>query len=122
MKVISVDPPTAEARQLWGRALELAAEFGIEESWTLVGGLMVQLHAFEHGSGSRLTRDVDFLGDARRRPPMTARMAEVLAERNAEMTVPSRGAENTGYQFELDGSIVEILGPDGLRAVCRGRF
>lgn len=116
IKVIRVDPPTAEARQLWGRALELAADFGIEEPWTLVGGLMVQLHAFEHGSASRLTGDVDFLGDARGRPEMTARMAEVLAKRNAEMTIPSRGSENTGYQFEVDGSIVEILGPDGLRA------
>ena len=41
---------------------------------------MVQIHAFERGSGSRPTTDVDVLGDSRRRPPMTARIAEILVE------------------------------------------
>ena len=77
---------------------------------------MVQLHAFERGSGSRLTADVDFLGDSRRRPAMTVRMAEVLVERGARMDLPSVNDENLAYRFEVDGSTVEILGSEGVRS------
>jgi hypothetical protein len=114
--VVHIDPPSEEAKRLWARALELAAEFGADERWALVGGLMVQLHAFERGSGSRLTADADFLGDSRRRPAMTMRMAEVLTKRGAEMAMPPVSAENLGYRFEVDGSIVEILGSEGVRS------
>jgi hypothetical protein len=76
---------------------------------------MVQLHALERGSDSRLTADIDFLGDSRRRPAMTIRMAEVLDDRGAEMAMPSRSDGKLGYRFELDGSIVEILGSEGVR-------
>jgi hypothetical protein len=44
---IAIDPPTPEATRLWRKALELAAAFGAEESWSLIGGLMVQLHAYQ---------------------------------------------------------------------------
>lgn len=113
--IVQVEPATAEARQLWERTLELATEFGTDEPWALVGGLMVQLHAFEHGGDSRLTIDIDFLGDSRRRPAMTVRMAEMLDERGAEMAMPPRGNQSLGYKFEIDGSVVEILGSDGVR-------
>jgi hypothetical protein len=46
---------------------------------------------------------------------MTERIAEMLAERGAEMALPSRGDESLGYRFEIDGSVVEILGSDGVR-------
>jgi hypothetical protein len=52
-------------------AARLAHELGEAPRWTLVGGLMVQLHAFEHQSDSRLTDDIDVLGDSRQRPSMT---------------------------------------------------
>jgi hypothetical protein len=32
------------------------------------------------------------------------------------MTRPSPGAEDLGYQFEVDGEIVEVLGSDRARA------
>jgi hypothetical protein len=76
---------------------------------------MVQLHAFERNRSSRLTADVDFLGDSRRRPSMTVRMAEVLKERGGEMAMPSVGNEELGYRFEVNGSIIEILGSEGVR-------
>jgi hypothetical protein len=113
--VIDIDPPTAEARRLWASALELARDFGADDPWALVGGLMVQLHAFERSRSSRLTADVDFLGDSRRRPSMTVRMAEVLKERGGEMAMPPVSNENLGYRFEVDGSIIEILGSEGVR-------
>lgn len=73
--VISISPANPAAKKLWAKTLELAESFGAEERWSLIGGLMVQLHAFEHGAGSRLTTDIDVLGDSRRRPPETARTA-----------------------------------------------
>lgn len=113
--VVHVDPPTAEAKRLWRSALELARDFGVDERWVLVGGLMVQLHAIEHNRASRLTDDIDFLGDSRQRPAITVRMAEALKERGGEMAMPSVSNENLGYRFEVDGSIVEILGSEGVR-------
>jgi hypothetical protein len=77
---------------------------------------MVQLHAFERGGNARLTADVDFLGDSRRRPAMTARIAEVLTERGATMALPPVSAESLGYRFEIEGAIVEVLGSEGVRS------
>lgn len=112
--VIVIDPPTVEARRLWTSALELSRDLGPDNRWTLIGGLMVQLHAFERSRSSRLTADVDFLGDSRSRPSMTVRIAEVLKQRGGEMTMPPRTDENLGYRFEVEGSIVEILGSEGV--------
>lgn len=113
-RIVNVDPSNAEAKRLWKSALELGQDFGIDQPWALVGGLMVQLHAIEHNRAARLTTDIDFLGDSRRRPAMTVRMAEALKERGGEMAMPPMSNENLGYRFEVDGSIIEILGSDGV--------
>jgi hypothetical protein len=113
--VIRIDPPNPEATRLWRKTLELATAFGIEEGWSLVGGLMVQLHAYERSHGSRLTADIDLLGDSRLRPAMTRRMAEALVERGGRMEMPPASDERLGYRFEVDGAVVEILGSDGVR-------
>jgi hypothetical protein len=71
-KVVHAVPPTEESRQLWRTIGEISGEFG--NDWTLVGGLMVQLHAFEHGTDvPRPTMDIDILADARRVPSATER-------------------------------------------------
>lgn len=114
-EIIVINPVTSEARNLWSSALELAQAFGADERWALVGGLMVQLHAFECSRGSRLTTDIDFLGDSRRRPPMTQRMAEVLVDRGGEMALPPVSHENLGYRFDVNGATIEILGTEGVR-------
>jgi hypothetical protein len=96
-------------------AVDLAGEFGEAASWVLVGGLMVQLHAFEHQRNSRLTADIDILGDSRRRPSMTRRIAELIQERGGKLTMPPRSNKDLGYKFEVAGAIVEVLGPDGVK-------
>jgi len=118
----STRPPTVEietssegARRLWEMTLSLAEEFGESAEWVLIGGLMVQLHAAESDRDSRLTDDVDFLGDSRRRPSMTQWIAETIERRGADMVMPPSSSERLGYKFELDGEIVEILGPDGVK-------
>lgn len=75
---------------------------------------MVQLHAVEHRGESRSTMDIDLLGNARTRPSMTERLATTLEDLGAEMATPSITAPETGYIFELDGAMVEVLGSEGL--------
>lgn len=113
--IIDITAPTPEARRLWAKALELAAAFGLDQRWALIGGLMVQLHGFEHGSGSRPTVDIDVLGDSRTRPAVTERIAKALVERGGELAMPPVGNEDLGYKFVVDGEIVEVLGTEGVR-------
>ncbi len=70
---ITINPSTPEARRLWAKTLELAEAFGSAGQWALIGGLMVQLHSYEHNSDTRPTIDIDFLGDPRRRLGTTQR-------------------------------------------------
>lgn len=114
MPSIAIAPATEEARGLWQKALQIAELLG-DSRWTLIGGLMVQLHGFEHGGRIRPTTDIDLLGDSRRpNPAMPRQIAEALNEQGARMAMPPRGNANLGYQFELDGQIVEVLGSDGV--------
>jgi hypothetical protein len=114
--VITIDPPTEEAKRLWAKTLELAEAFGAEEKWALIGGLMVQLHALENHSDSRPTSDIDLLGDSRQRPSMTRRIAMILKSRGGTMAMPPRSNRDLGYKFEVDGETVEVLGSEGVRA------
>lgn len=111
--IIRVDPPTQEAKQLWAVVIELAKAFGSNEPWVLIGGLMVQLYSFEFGGRARPTTDIDVLGDSRQRR-MTERISQVLVEHGGELAQPSRGEHALGYQFNVKGETVEVLGCDGL--------
>jgi hypothetical protein len=121
---IVIRPATQEARCLWATALELAEALGPAAEWTLVGGLMVQLYAFEHGDDSRPTTDIDVLGDSRRRPAMTQQIARAIVERGGEIALPPRSEEDLGYRFEIDGAVVEVLGSEGVKVDPRtiGKF
>jgi hypothetical protein len=114
--VITIKPVTPEANRLWSLALDLASDLGPGREWSLIGGLMVQLHGFEHEDDLRPTVDIDLLGAARKPPPMTRQIASILVEKGAEVEMPPRSNPEVGYRFHLDGEVVEILGPDGLRA------
>jgi hypothetical protein len=114
--IICIDAAEPEAQRLWSLALELAEALGAEREWSLIGGLMVQLHGFEHDDDLRPTVDIDLLGAARRPPAMTEQMASLLTERGGEVAIPPRSNPEMGYRFEIDGEIVEILGPDGLKS------
>jgi hypothetical protein len=112
---VIVRPPDQATRRLWSLILSLAEKFGAEREWTLVGGLMVQLHGFERDDDPRPTADIDVLGAAKRPPRMTETMAGLLLELGAEVADPPRSDPKLGYRFEFEGEIVELLGPDGLR-------
>jgi hypothetical protein len=114
--VIRIEPVSPEANRLWSMALNLASDLGPDREWSLIGGLMVQLHGFERDDDLRPTTDIDILAAARKPPSMTEQIASILVEKGAEVTVPPRTSSEVGYRFELDGEVIEILGPDGLRA------
>ena len=122
--VIEIRAVDEETAQLWRKVAELAREFGVDQEWTLVGGLMVQLHAYERGANPRPTTDIDLLADARRRPTAVSRIARAIKEMGGELPTPPRTNPNLGYRFEIDGQIVDVLGPDGLNKRPRtiGKF
>ncbi len=64
--------------------------------WSLIGGLMVQLHGLQHDDDPRPTVDIDVLGDARRRPVMTERMAQIVIDRGGEVAMPPRSDKKLG--------------------------
>lgn len=57
LRVVRIETVTPEANRLWSLALELASEFGAHREWSLIGGLMVQLHGFERDDDLRPTTD-----------------------------------------------------------------
>lgn len=116
LREIRIDPVTPEAVRLWSMMLTLAVDLGADRDWSLIGGLMVQLHGFEHEDDLRPTVDIDILGAAKKRPAMTEQIASILVEKGAEVAMPPRSKPDVGYRFELEGEVIEILGPDGLRA------
>jgi len=95
--------------------LALATDLGAKRDWSLIGGLMVQIHGFEHEDDLRPTVDIDILGAAKRRPAVTEQIASILVEKGGEVAMPPRSKPGVGYRFELEGEVIEILGPDGLR-------
>lgn len=113
--VVTIHAPSPKARELWATVLEIAEILGADTRWSLIGGLMVQLHGFEHGMGARPTMDIDLLGDARRSPQVTETIARMLVERGAELAMPPRGDHRLGFRFELGGETIDVLAPDGLR-------
>src|SRR5665811_922180 len=113
---IVVAAASEEARRLWKRALALADGLGEDPAWTLVGGMMVQLHAAEHRRESRFTDDIDVLGDSRLRPPATRSIVETIQRHGGAMVDPPSSAEDLGCRFDLDGETVEVLGTDGVKS------
>lgn len=115
-RVIEIRPEDTGAIQLWRTVIMLARNIGETSNWCLVGGLMVQLHAFEHDATPRPTRDIDLLADARRQPAETERVGQLLDELGATPADPPSTDPTLGYRFDVAGQAVDLLGPDGLKS------
>jgi hypothetical protein len=109
--MIDVDPPDEESRRLWHAVGDLAEL--LPKDWTLVGGLMVQLHALENDMPDvRVTVDIDVLGEARPPGPLQAIDRALIA---AGFDAHPPDPDNYAYRYERDGLIVDVLAPDGIR-------
>jgi hypothetical protein len=110
MNRIEVDLEDEESRKLWKAVGDLVD--CLPGEWVLIGGLMVQLHALEHGiSDVRPTRDIDVLGQARPQGALKA-IDEVLRAEGFEATEPD--LEGFAHRYERGDLIVDVLAPDGL--------
>lgn len=102
----------------WHRVFDIAEQLP-EEGWTLIGGLMVQLHAHRFGAArlARATEDVDILGNSRMVPSATERIGRRLLELKFEIqTTRSPQGPPVGYRFtSADGLVIDVLAPDGLK-------
>ncbi len=100
-----------ESVALWQQLADLAALLPGE--WVLVGGLMVQLHAFEHGAAEvRVTRDIDVLAHPWRQGALAA-IAKALRAQGFEPQEPD--LDGYAHRFVRDGMIVDVLAPDGIK-------
>jgi hypothetical protein len=106
---IATDDPTA--RRLWSAVGDLVER--LPDQWVLVGGLMVQMHAIEHGVRDvRSTKDIDVLGQAR--PPGTLQSIDAALRRDGfDLAAPD--LDGYGYRYERDDLIVDVLAPDGVK-------
>lgn len=110
VKIAPEDPETAS---LWRDLGRLAAQV-LPAEWTLVGGLMVQLLAYEAGeTGVRATTDIDILGDARQRATIE-KIAEALDDDGFVLELPS-STDGVSHRWCRGDLIVDLLAPDGLR-------
>jgi hypothetical protein len=96
MNRIEIDLQDDISRRLWRAVGDLADR--LPGQWVLIGGLMVQLHAVEHGiTDVRVTRDIDVLGQAR--PPGALRaIDEFLRREGFAPTLPDLDGFAHGYE------------------------
>ena len=100
------DPPGP-----WNAVAELVEL--LPADWVLIGGLMVQLHAWEHGvTDVRATIDVDVLGQAR---PQRALQAIDAALVKAGFQTAPPDMDGYAHRYVRDGLIVDVLAPDGIK-------
>jgi hypothetical protein len=110
MNRIEVDLEDEESRKLWLALGDLVDR--LPGDWVLIGGLMVQLHAIEHGiTDVRLTRDIDVLGQARPQGSLMA-IDRALRADGFEPTGPD--LEGFAHRYVRGDLIVDVLAPDGL--------
>lgn len=107
---IVIDAGDAAMLRLWHAVGELSER--LPPGWVLIGGLMVQLHAIEHGIVDvRPTQDIDVLGQARP-PGALPAIDSALRDDGFELHYP--GPDGYGYRYERDGVVVDVLAPDGI--------
>jgi hypothetical protein len=113
--VIYVDALDPDTMALWRTVAKVAQTLEEERvGWCLVGGLMVALFAIEAGQIQRPTTDIDVVGDARQRPSGTQRVAERIVALGGVPHETGGLDGERGFRFEVDGQVVDVLGPDGL--------
>lgn len=111
MTEIVIDAADPATHRLWQAVGELTER--LPAGWVLIGGLMVQLHAIEHGIVEvRPTRDIDVLGQAR---PRGALPAIDTALRGDGFDLQEPDLDGYGHRYERDGIVVDVLAPDGLK-------
>lgn len=99
--------------RLWTAVLDVAD--AQPNGWTLIGALMVMLHAHDHGlDARRTTRDADALVDVRGLAQATRRLVVTLERLGWQLHPDHPKADDIGFRFAKDGLLFDVLAPDGL--------
>jgi hypothetical protein len=114
---IRIDLIDPDAMELWRTVAKVAAIFGEDRRWCLVGGLMVALFAIEAQQTQRATTDIDVLTDSRARPSGTVWATGRLEALGATLRQDETSERERGFRFDFEGQIVDVLAPDGLGPV-----
>lgn len=111
MSEIDIDLDDRKTLELWAAVGELVER--LPGQWVLVGGLMVQLHAIEHGvTDVRFTGDIDVLGQARP-PGALSSIDAALRGEGFELVGPD--LDGYAHRYEREGLTVDVLAPDGIK-------
>jgi hypothetical protein len=93
----------------WGAVGELVEL--LPRDWVLIGGLMVQIHAWERGiTNVRATVDVDVLSQAR--PQSALRAIDASLTRAGFEALPD--SDGYAHRYVRGELIVDVLAPDGM--------
>jgi hypothetical protein len=110
---VRIAPDDPETASLWSDLGRLAAQV-LPAEWTLVGGLMAQLHAYEAGETDvRATTPIDILGDARQQATI-GKIAQAL-DHDGFVLEPPSPTDGVSHRWRRGGLIVDLLASDGLR-------
>lgn len=108
---IRIDPSDEESRRLWEVIAELSGHLK-DRDWSLVGGLMVQLHAYEHAASiRRATTDIDILANARKQDLRL--VADALMSQGFDLDTPD--LDGVVHRLRRGDVELDLLAPDGLK-------
>lgn len=111
---VTIDVPTPSGG--WGEPWPNVAEIEAvlpHEKWTLVGGLMTQLHAIHRGIDAiRPTNDVDIVLHVETTRGVAAQTAAALESLGYVLTLSIDERNNTAHRFKRGGSTVDLVASD----------
>jgi hypothetical protein len=106
---IDVPTPAGGWGQPWPSVAEIERVFS-HERWTLVGGLMAQLHCVHAGfSPVRPTNDVDMVLHIETERGLPAAAARALESIGYELVVSIDPRDGTAHRFRRKGSVVDLV-------------
>lgn len=98
-QLIDVSAPPGGWGTPWPNVAEIAAALP-HDRWTLVGGLMAQLHGIHHGiDTNRPTSDVDMVLHIETTPDVATQTANALESIGYELSPPMDQRSNTTHRF-----------------------
>lgn len=93
----------------WPNVAEIEAVLP-HEKWTLVGGLMTQLHAIHRGIGAiRPTNDIDIVVHVETTRGVAAQTASALESLGCQLTPSIDDRNNTAHRFRRGESTVDVV-------------
>ncbi len=125
---VKIAPHDETSRKLWKTIFSIAEQLNGE--WTLVGGLMVQLHAYANSVDVRTTdvrtttdvdilvrttTDIDILANSRTVPSSTEEISRSLMQLGFTQLPPTSVIRpDVAFVYERDEQQVDVLAPDGV--------